>query len=94
MKSAIVSFEHHMNFDHSGYPVIKQKMSLDLFSRIVSLADQYDAMTSSRVYSRTPMAPDKALSIMMDRSGTPKFDDRLSFDEYGWSISYRYLGYA
>ena len=70
MKSAIVSFEHHMNFDHSGYPVIRQKMSLDLFSRIVSLADQYDAMTSSRVYSRTPMAPDKALSIMMDRSGT------------------------
>jgi len=70
MKSAIVSFEHHMNFDHSGYPVIRQKMSLDLLSRIVSLADQYDAMTSARVYSRTPMAPDKALSIMMERSGT------------------------
>lgn len=70
MKSAIVSFEHHMNFDHSGYPVIRQKMALDLFSRIVSLADQYDAMTSSRVYSRTPMAPDKALSIMLERSGT------------------------
>ena len=70
MKSAIVSFEHHLNFDHSGYPVIRQKMSLDLFSRIVSLADQYDAMTSSRVYSRTPLAPDKALSIMLERSGT------------------------
>jgi HD-GYP domain-containing protein (c-di-GMP phosphodiesterase class II) len=71
MKSAIVSFEHHMNFDHSGgYPAIRQKMSLDLFSRIVSLADQYDAMTSARVYSRTPLAPDKALSIMMERSGT------------------------
>lgn len=70
MKSAIVSFEHHMNFDHSGYPVIRQKMGLDLFSRIVSLADQYDAMTSARVYSRTPLAPDKALSIMMERSGT------------------------
>jgi HD-GYP domain-containing protein (c-di-GMP phosphodiesterase class II) len=70
MKSAIVSFEHHMNFDHSGYPKIKQKIELDLFSRIVSLADQYDAMTSSRVYSRTPMSPDKALSIMSERSGT------------------------
>ena len=70
MKSAIVSFEHHMNFDHSGYPRIRKKIELDLFSRIVSLADQYDAMTSSRVYSRTPMAPDKALSIMMERSGT------------------------
>jgi HD-GYP domain-containing protein (c-di-GMP phosphodiesterase class II) len=70
MKSAIVSFEHHMNVDYSGYPKARQKMELDLFSRIVSLADQYDAMTSSRVYSRTPMAPDKALSIMMERSGT------------------------
>ena len=34
------------------------------------LADQYDAMTSSRVYSRVPLAPDKALSIMMERSDT------------------------
>jgi HD-GYP domain-containing protein (c-di-GMP phosphodiesterase class II) len=70
MKSAIVSFEHHMNFDHSGYPKIRQIMELDLFSRIVSLADQYDAMTSARVYSRTPLAPDKALSIMVERSGS------------------------
>jgi HD-GYP domain-containing protein (c-di-GMP phosphodiesterase class II) len=70
MKSAIVSFEHHMHFDHLGYPMVRQKTELDLFSRIVSLADQYDAMTSSRVYSRTPLAPDKALSIMMERSGT------------------------
>jgi len=70
MKSAIVSFEHHMNVDHTGYPKTRQVMELDLFSRIVSLADQYDAMTSSRVYSRTPMAPDKALSIMLDRAGT------------------------
>jgi HD-GYP domain-containing protein (c-di-GMP phosphodiesterase class II) len=70
MKSAIVSFEHHMNYDHTGYPKTRQIMELDLFSRIVSLADQYDAMTSARVYSRTPMAPDKALSIMMERSGT------------------------
>ena len=70
IRSAIVSFEHHMHYDYSGYPAIRNKTELDLFSRIVSLADQYDAMTSSRVYARTPMAPDKALSIMMERSGT------------------------
>ena len=45
-------------------------MELDFYSRIVSLVDQYDAMTSSRVYSRIPMTPDKALSIMMERAGT------------------------
>lgn len=70
IRSAIVSFEHHMNYDLSGYPKIKKKIELDLFSRIVSLADQYDAMTSARVYSRIPMSPDKALSIMMERAGT------------------------
>ncbi len=70
MKSAIVAFEHHMHFDLSGYPRVRKNIELDFFSRIVCLADQYDAMTSSRVYSRIPMAPDKALSIMMERSGT------------------------
>jgi putative nucleotidyltransferase with HDIG domain len=69
MTSAIVSFEHHMNYDHSGYPAVRKPMELDFFSRIVSLADQYDAMTSSRVYSRVPLSPDKALSIMMERAG-------------------------
>lgn len=70
IKSAIVAFEHHMNFNHTGYPKVRKKFELDFFSRIVSLADQYDAMTSSRVYSRIPMSPDKALSIMMERSGS------------------------
>jgi hypothetical protein len=59
-----------MNYDFSGYPKVRKYAELDLYSRIVSLADQYDAMTSSRVYSRIPMSPDKALSIMMDRAGT------------------------
>jgi|YelNatPaOPRAMG01_1025707.scaffolds.fasta_scaffold04344_6 HD-GYP domain-containing protein (c-di-GMP phosphodiesterase class II) len=70
MRSAIVAFEHHMNYDLSGYPKVKSYKELDLFSRIVSVVDQYDAMTSSRVYSRIPLAPDKALSIMMERAGT------------------------
>ncbi len=70
MRSSIVAFEHHMNYDFSGYPKVSNYTELDFYSRIVSLADQYDAMTSSRVYSRIPMTPDKALSIMMERAGT------------------------
>ena len=69
IKSAIVAFEHHMHFDLSGYPRTVKGLELDFFSKIVCLADQYDAMTSSRVYSRIPMSPDKALSIMMERAG-------------------------
>ncbi|MGD1076049.1 MAG: HD domain-containing phosphohydrolase, partial [Thermodesulfovibrionales bacterium] len=66
----IVAFEHHLNYDMSGYPKISKPLALDFYSKIVSLADQYDAMTSARVYSRIPMAPDKALSIMLERAGT------------------------
>jgi putative nucleotidyltransferase with HDIG domain len=70
IKSVIVTFEHHINYDFSGYPKVRKRTELDFLGRIVCLADQYDAMTSSRVYSRVPMSPDKALSIMMERSGS------------------------
>lgn len=70
IRSAIVAFEHHMFYNNTGYPEVKKYPSLDLYSRIVSLADQYDAMTSARVYSRTPMSPDKALNLMMKQAGT------------------------
>jgi len=70
IRAAVVAFEHHQHVDYSGYPRVRKRLELDLFSRIVCFADQYDAMTSARVYSRIPMSPDKALSIMMERYGT------------------------
>lgn len=69
IRSVIVAFEHHINIDFSGYPQVRKYKQLDLYSKIVCLADQFDAMTSSRVYSRIPLSPDKALSVMMERSG-------------------------
>lgn len=70
IRSAIVAFEHHMFYNHTGYPMVKKTFSLDLYSRIVTLADQYDAMTSARVYSRNPMSPDKALNLMIKQAGS------------------------
>ncbi len=69
-RAAIVAFEHHLNLDMSGYPKVREPFRLDLYSRIVSIADQYDAMTSARVYLRVPMSPAKALGIMVQRAGT------------------------
>jgi HD-GYP domain-containing protein (c-di-GMP phosphodiesterase class II) len=62
------AFEHHLYCDFSGYPRLPYKR-LSLFGRIISVADCYDGLTSSRVYSRTPMAPDKALRYMLARTG-------------------------
>jgi HD-GYP domain-containing protein (c-di-GMP phosphodiesterase class II) len=70
IRALIVAFEHHLNCDFSGYPPVKKYPELDLYSKIVTLADQYDAMTSARVYKRIPMAPDKSLSILMEGAGT------------------------
>ncbi len=70
IRSAIVAFEHHMHMNYTGYPKIKTQLPLDFYTKIVSIADQYDAMTSSRVYSRVPLQPDRALSILMERAGT------------------------
>jgi len=64
MRAMLVSFEHHLNLDLSGYPKVKNKRELNLFSRIVSIADAYDAMTSGRVYVKTPYLPDEALRKM------------------------------
>ncbi|MFZ5861939.1 MAG: HD-GYP domain-containing protein [Nitrospirota bacterium] len=69
-KIVIAGFEHHLNYDLSGYPKIAVPRKLTLFGRIISLADCYDAMTASRVYSRVPLSPDKALSLMAAKAGT------------------------
>lgn len=70
VKSALVAFEHHLNYDLSGYPKIRRRFELGFFSRIISVADWYDAITSARVYTRTPLSPDRALAVMLENSGT------------------------
>lgn len=69
IRSAIVAFEHHRNYDGTGYPRTSLTRPLDLFSNIITIADRYDAMTASRVYARTPRPPEEALSILMGREG-------------------------
>jgi HD-GYP domain-containing protein (c-di-GMP phosphodiesterase class II) len=64
IRAMLVSFEHHLNLDLSGYPELREKREMNLFSRIVSIADAYDAMTSGRVYVKTPYPPDEALRKM------------------------------
>ncbi len=43
--------EHHMAWDGSGYPSRTPRRKQHLSSRIVAVADSYDAMTSKRSYS-------------------------------------------
>lgn len=68
-RMAGVSFEHHMNYDFSGYPKLAVEWKQSVASRIVTIADCYDAMTSSRVYRREPLTPSKVLQFMFSKRG-------------------------
>ncbi len=68
-RMAAAAFEHHMNYDFSGYPKITVPWKQSLTGRILTIADCYDAMTSSRVYRREPIPPERVLKLMLAKAG-------------------------
>ena len=59
---------HHERFDGRGYPYGLKENQIPLMARILSVADSYDAMTTSRPY-RKPMSSKRALIEIMKESG-------------------------
>lgn len=57
--------EHHERFDGTGYPCKLKGVSINLYGRICSIADIYEALTSPRPY-RQKVTPFVALKIMRD----------------------------
>ncbi len=56
----VAAFEHHQHGE-KGYPEVEGKYKRHPFSQIVSLADSYEAITSSRVYYANHISPDTAI---------------------------------
>jgi HD-GYP domain-containing protein (c-di-GMP phosphodiesterase class II) len=65
-RSILVAHEHHMKMDLTGYPKTIRPRTLGMFSRIVSVADGFDAATTRRVYNTTAIEPDQVLKEMWD----------------------------
>lgn len=63
---------HHERLDGSGYPNQLTNDTIDEFSKIVAIADVYDALTSKRVY-RDPLSPFEVL-LVFERDGYTKYD--------------------
>ncbi len=76
LHSMIVAFQHHLNLDLSGYPKVPGETPIDLFSRIVRIADTFDAMTTERPYRNKVYSPHDAMRYLVDQAGT-KFDPIL-----------------
>ncbi|MCX6383547.1 MAG: HD domain-containing protein, partial [Actinobacteria bacterium] len=65
----------HENWDGSGYPQGLAEEAIPLLSRIVSIADAYDVMTSERIYKKT-MSKDAVIEELKRCAGT-QFDPVL-----------------
>lgn len=68
----IVALSHHERCDGSGYPFMIKKDKIDKYSKVIAIADVYDALTANRVY-RGPMCPFDVIAIF-EKEGFSMFE--------------------
>ncbi len=65
-RSMLVAYQHHMKRDLTGYPRSLRMTEMTFYSKIVSVADGFDAATTRRVYMSEPLDPSEVLKEMRD----------------------------
>jgi len=70
MRAITVAYQHHKRVDLQGYPKTTSQRELNLLSRIVAIADCYDALTTPRVYRSRSYSAVEAFGIMLDDAGS------------------------
>ena len=68
-KILLPPFEHHLKYDLTGYPHTHRQKSPCLLSRILTIVDVFDAITSPRVYRSAAFSPDRAIEMMIEKAG-------------------------
>jgi HD-GYP domain-containing protein (c-di-GMP phosphodiesterase class II) len=66
---AMIAGSHHERLDGKGYPLGLDASMIALETRIITVADFFDALTADRPY-RAAMSIEQALDIMADELGT------------------------
>ena len=66
---------HHERFDGNGYPDRLRGTDIPLASRIIAVADAFDALTTDRSYRRG-VAADQALNIIVHAAGS-RYDPEI-----------------
>lgn len=74
-----IVYEHHIKFDRTGYPDLEEGRQVHPYSKIVTVADCYDAITTLRPYQK-PFPPREAMRILESLSG--KVIDPKYFQEF------------
>jgi putative nucleotidyltransferase with HDIG domain len=60
---------HHEWINGSGYPDGAEALDIPLGARILTIADAYEAMTSSRPYRKTPLSHEQAVEQLTKFAG-------------------------
>lgn len=69
--------EHHEYLDGSGYPKHLKAQQLDTETRILTIADIYDALTSADRPYKKPMPKEKAIAILRSMVSEGKLEERF-----------------
>ncbi|MEX2181045.1 MAG: HD domain-containing phosphohydrolase [Gemmatimonadaceae bacterium] len=65
-RAMLVAYQHHMKRDLTGYPRSLRMSEISFYSKIVAVADGFDAATTRRVYVTAPLTPAAVLQEMRD----------------------------
>ncbi|MCY6372087.1 HD-GYP domain-containing protein [Clostridium ganghwense] len=68
----VIVLQHHEKVNGTGYPEGRTEDRISRFSRIVAIADVYDALTSDRPYRRA-LSPNEAVEYILG-NGQTQFD--------------------
>jgi HD-GYP domain-containing protein (c-di-GMP phosphodiesterase class II) len=60
-----VALQHHLTCDGRGYPKASKPAPISALSRIVTVADCFDAMTAHRAYRKRPFTGHEALRLLL-----------------------------
>jgi len=72
-----ITYGHHECWDGSGYPEGRRGMDIPLSSRIVKVADYYDACRSQRIYRPEAVPLETVIAMISEQSGQ-QFDPAVA----------------
>lgn len=73
---ANIILQHHERLDGKGYPMGLKSNEINVLSKILSVADSYDAMTSSRPYRNVPLTSEEAI-MQLEANKNTQFDEEI-----------------
>ncbi len=74
---ATYAYEHHENLDGTGYPRKLRGEDIPLQSRMITIADIFDALTAADRPYKPAVPPEKALEILQVEANAGRLDSEL-----------------